>query len=707
MAPATGAPFVGCGPINHVRNSSNAGRGRLAVVTAVTTVVAVAVAVVPVVAVPVTTAPAGASTADLGTPASVPGPMPGPASVPVEPQSAAAALSPDTVIPPDTVSVRIVMTENNTLDVIVSSPGGVSAPGVANAPAVRFQRAAGGTWNVQTAQTCAGGEPTGAAPWSVQVGTGQKDPTASPVTASQLLTLCVGGGQSTNDHGTVTATYNATGQARTVNTLPLEQYIADTVPGESPSTWASLGGPGPQGQNWGFQELEAQAVAARSYVLANLGGYGGYADTCDLTCQTYRGTKWESAASIAAATDTAGQVMFMPTGRIATTEYSSSTGGYTSNATEQSPFTAVPDTGDVVAGNTHHNWTATVTDHWASTIGPTLTGITVTRRNGLGDWGGRAVTVVVNGTRAPKTMTAAQFVAATTGTGVQSNWFTVTAVSGGTATLSGHGWGHGIGMGQWGALGYAIGQDNGQGNWTYQQIVTHYYGPATLGNLPGPAATPGAGGGVGGYWLAAADGGIFSFGNAHFDGSMGGQPLNQPVVGLAATPDDGGYWEVATDGGMFSFGDAHFYGSMGGQRLNQPIVGMAPTADGAGYWLVAADGGIFAFGDAVFHGSTGSLHLVKPVVGMAPTADGAGYWLVASDGGIFAFGDAHFYGSAAGTAGGSGATGLAATADGAGYLLVTTAGKVTAFGDAPQLGDLTTAVAHYGGRVVGLVTTAG
>ena len=51
--------------------------------------------------------------------------------------------------------------------------------------------------------------------------------------------------------------------------------------------------------------------------------------------------------------------------------------------------------------------------------------------------------------------------------------------------IIGQGWGHGIGMGQWGALGYAIGQDNGDGNWTFQQIVNHYYGPATLGNLPG------------------------------------------------------------------------------------------------------------------------------------------------------------------------------------------------------------------------------
>ena len=61
------------------------------------------------------------------------------------------------------------------------------------------------------------------------------------------------------------------------------------------------------------------------------------------------------------------------------------------------------------------------------------------------------------------------------------------------------------------------------------------------------------------------------------------------------------------DGGVFAFGDAQFYGSMGGQPLNQPIVGMASTADGKGYWLVAADGGIFSFGDATFYGSMGGI----------------------------------------------------------------------------------------------------
>ena len=124
---------------------------------------------------------------------------------------------------------------------------------------------------------------------------------------------------------------------------------------------------------WGFQELEAQAIAVRSYVLANLGGYGGYADACDLFCQTYGGVEYETATSIAAANDTAGQVMVMPGGQIATTEYSSSTGGYTtSTASGQSPFTAVPDDGDAVSGNGNHNWTTSISYGTIQTAWPSI-----------------------------------------------------------------------------------------------------------------------------------------------------------------------------------------------------------------------------------------------------------------------------------------------------------------------------------------------
>ena len=55
-----------------------------------------------------------------------------------------------------------------------------------------------------------------------------------------------------------------------------------------------------------------------------------------------------------------------------------------------------------------------------------------------------------------------------------------------------------------------------------------------------------------GYWIGAGDGGVFAFGAAAFHGSMGGKPLNAPVVGIAATAT-GGYWLGARDGGVFSF----------------------------------------------------------------------------------------------------------------------------------------------------------
>jgi hypothetical protein len=185
-----------------------------------------------------------------------------------------------------------------------------------------------------------------------------------------------------------------------------------------------------------------------------------------------------------------------------------------------------------------------------------------------------------------------------------------------------------------------------------------------------------------GYWLVAADGGIFSYGDAHFFGSTGALVLNKPIVGMAATPDGGGYWLVAADGGIFSFGDAHFFGSTGALVLNKPIVGMAPTADGKGYWLVASDGGIFSFGDAHFFGSTGALVLNKPIVGMAPTADGRGYWLVASDGGIFSFGDAHFFGSAGSMTLGDPVEKVVGTASGTGYWVVEQNGTALPYGDA-------------------------
>jgi CHAP domain len=170
--------------------------------------------------------------------------------------------------------------------------------------------------------------------------------------------------------------------------------------------------------------------------------------------------------------------------------------------------------------------------------------------------------------------------------------------------------------------------------------------------------------------LVAADGGVFTFGDAHFYGSMGARPLSAPIVAMAATPDGKGYWLVAADGGVFTFGDAHFYGSMGSTPLSAPVAGMAATPDGKGYWLVAADGGVFTFGDAHFYGSAARDNIGTWVTGIAASSDGHGYWLVAATAGVLNYGDAVFYGPSPNEPPFPPTAAIAATPDGKGYWLL-------------------------------------
>jgi hypothetical protein len=93
-------------------------------------------------------------------------------------------------------------------------------------------------------------------------------------------------------------------------------------------------------------------------------------------------------------------------------------------------------------------------------------------------------------------------------------------------------------------------------------------------------------------------------------------------AGQGKTPE--GYWLVAQDGGVFTYGNAKFFGSAGGEKLNKPITDIVPTPTKQGYWLVASDGGVFSYGDASFFGSPANLKLKSPIVGMASTAQGGG-----------------------------------------------------------------------------------
>ena len=415
------------------------------------------------------------------------------------------------------------------------------------------------------------------------------------------------------------------------NSVGLTDYVEGVVPRESEGSWPT-------------EALASQAVAARSYALAYT--HGGSAPICDTAyCQVYGGDPASFlgsylAHSNGAVTETGNEVLMLGS-TVALTEYSASTGGYTAGGT----FPAVVDSGDATSSNPYHDWKASVPTSAVQSAFPavgTLQSITVTKRNGDGDLGGRVLQMVLSGSAGRITITGDQFAGAL---GFMSDWFAITNAT-----------------------------------------------------TPPPGSD-------GGYWVVSSAGVVYPFGDAPSYGDMSGYTLNGAVIGMAPTGNGAGYWLVGSDGGVFSFGNARFYGSTGGSRLNAPVLGMASTADSGGYWMVASDGGIFSFGDARFYGSTGGITLTKPVVAMARTGDGKGYWLVASDGGIFAFGDAGFVGSLGGS-GVSDVVSVTATPDNRGYLLVTRSGSVYGFGDATYYGDPASNVSGWSGSAVGVFARA-
>jgi hypothetical protein len=164
--------------------------------------------------------------------------------------------------------------------------------------------------------------------------------------------------------------------------------------------------------------------------------------------------------------------------------------------------------------------------------------------------------------------------------------------------------------------------------------------------------------------------------------------LNAPIIAISATPSGHGYWLLGRDGGIFSFGDAAFYGSMGAVRLNGLVIDLAPTPTGHGYWLLGRDGGIFSFGDAMFLGSAADANETFTAIVVSP--GGAGYWLIADNGDVRHFGDSADVGTLAGTKLNALVT-SAAAAPGGGLWLLGADGGVFSMGGAPFLGGASVA----------------
>ena len=254
---------------------------------------------------------------------------------------------------------------------------------------------------------------------SLTVSAGPPDPAAAPSDPNELLQICTGKTRKAY-RGDLLTTDGKPGQ-RTVNLVAMDAYLRSVVPAEISPSWAKAG----------IEAVKAQAVAARSYAAAEK--RTGFANTCDtISCQVYRGagefsfagstekfTAYEDPRTDRAVAETANEIRIKPkTGAPVRTEFSASTGGHTAGG----DFPAVTDDGDVVTGNPNHSWTVSLTAAQlgaGAKLGDLVSG-EVTARDGNGDDGGRAKTVILKFTKGSLKLSGTEFMSKYA---LKSSWF--------------------------------------------------------------------------------------------------------------------------------------------------------------------------------------------------------------------------------------------------------------------------------------------
>lgn len=198
----------------------------------------------------------------------------------------------------------------------------------------------------------------------------------------------------------------------TVNVVSMDAYVQGVVPYEMPTSWRQ-------------QALRAQSVAARTYATwQRAQSPHRYYQICDTTaCQVYGGLAAEQASSNAAVQATAGRILTYG-GKAAFTQFSASSGGWTS-AGSVPYLPAKRDPYDGFAGNYVHDWSvrvrAAVLERAYPGIGD-LTAVRVTKRDGNGEWNGRVLTMVLEGTKGKVSITGDDF---RWKLGLRSNWFSI------------------------------------------------------------------------------------------------------------------------------------------------------------------------------------------------------------------------------------------------------------------------------------------
>jgi stage II sporulation protein D len=212
------------------------------------------------------------------------------------------------------------------------------------------------------------------------------------------------------------------GKLRAIDVVGIEQYLDSVVPTEMPSSWlpAALG---------------AQAVAARSYALATRAVAAPFDLYADSRSQVYLGASAEKPATTAAVEATAGQVLLYG-GQVATTFFSSTSGGQTESAADvwggnPLPYlVSVPDPYDVISP--FHDWgpvpvTATAVARSLKVAGKVVDATTTT--NPAGRVATLDVVSVPKGTSATSLTTPVVGAIASGRLGLRSTWFDVGVLS--------------------------------------------------------------------------------------------------------------------------------------------------------------------------------------------------------------------------------------------------------------------------------------
>lgn len=244
-----------------------------------------------------------------------------------------------------------------------------------------------------------------------------------------------------------------------INDVDLEEYLYSVVGSEAIPSWP-------------LEALKAQAVAARSYALyqRSISTSRPYDLEPTTTSQVYKGLDSEYISTQQAVNETAGEVMTYNS-KIILAVFHSSSGGHTENVEDvwTKKLAYLRGVVDYDQNSPVYQWTKAFSK---SDLGRRIGGVgnvismVPEKTTPLG----RVVTMKVVGDRGTAKVAGTKLRELLD---LRSTLFTVDANSG-TFQIYGKGFGHGIGLSQWGAYNLAVSGTN------YRQILDHYYQNASL-----------------------------------------------------------------------------------------------------------------------------------------------------------------------------------------------------------------------------------